>query len=197
MSPHPVELRIEPSRIARVQVLVRLAIVAALAALGCSSLYGPIYLALPAAAALVVSRDGGKRYLEADAAGAIRALRWLAGAYAYLWMLTDALPTAEPGGASDLTVDVGGKPSVGSSLARLVTSLPALLVLVILSMAAAVLWVVGAVSVLVTGEMPSPIREFIAVVLRFQFRCVAYHLSLVDVYPVLIDTELPHAPHSV
>jgi hypothetical protein len=197
MSPHPVQLRVEGSRIARLQVVVRLAILAALATLGCSSLYGALYFALPAIVALLVSGDGGKHYLEADAPAALRVLRWLAGAYAYLWMLTDALPTPGPGGAPELTVEVGGNPSVSSSLARLVTSLPALLALVIVSIAGAVLWVVAAACVLATGDMPAPIREFIAVMLRFQFRCVAYHLSLVEVYPTLIDAPLPHASHTV
>jgi hypothetical protein len=203
MSPHPVQLRVEASRIARLQVVVRLAILAALATLGCSSLYGALYFALPAIVALLVSGDGGKHYLEADAPAALRVLRWLAGAYGYLWMLTDALPAAKrpptrpSGGPTELTVEVGGSPSVSSSLARLVTSLPALLALVILSMAGAVLWVVAAVCILVTGDMPAPIREFFLVMLRFQFRCVAYHLSLVEVYPTLTDAPLPHASHTV
>jgi hypothetical protein len=32
--------------------------------------------------------------------------------------------------------------------------------------------------------------------LRYQFRLVAYHLSLIDSYPLLVDSPLSHAPHS-
>ncbi len=194
MNIHPVQLHIEPSAIGRVQVLVRVVVLAALATLGCSSLYWALYLALPAMVALAVSRDGGEGYLAVDAPRVIRVLRWLAEAYAYLWMLTDSLPGAEPGA---LTVEVGAAPSVSSSLWRLLTSLPALLVLAVLSMVAGVLWVAAAVYVLLTGRMPSVIREFILTMLRYQFRLVAYHASLVDIYPTIVDSDLPHAPHSI
>ncbi len=180
----------------RVQVLIRLALLAALAAVGCSSAYWLLYLALPVVAALLVWRDGTGRYFVDDAPGIIRVLRWLAGAYAYLWLLTDALPTSEPGASVELTVEVGGRPTVGSALLRLITSLPALLLLTILSIAAAVLWVIGAVAMLVTERVPPAIGDFIAMKLRYQFRAIAYHLSLNDVYPTLADAPFPHAPRS-
>jgi len=196
MTPHPVQFCVEPSRIDRVQVIVRLAVLVALGAIGCSSLYWVLYLALPAGAALMVSRDGGQQYLSKDTPGVVRVLRWLAGAYAYLWLLTDAVPTTEAGGPVDLTVEVGGNPTANSAMFRLVTSLPALLLLAILSMAAMVLWIVAAVFVLATERVPAGIRDFIGMKLRYQFRLVAYLLSLVDAYPVLAESPLPHTPHS-
>jgi hypothetical protein len=196
MSPHPVRFQVEPSRLARVHVVIRLALLAALAAIGCSSVYWLLYLAVPAVAALLVSRDRAERYLGDDAPGVIRVLRWLAGAYAYLWLLTDAMPTSEVGGPVELAVEVGGKPTANSALLRLVTSLPALLLLAILSMAAAMLWIVGAVTILATERVPAAITGFISMKLRYQFRFVAYHLSLVDAYPVLADSPLTHTPHS-
>jgi hypothetical protein len=196
MSPHPVQFHVEPSRMHRVQVVVRLALLLALAAIGCSSVYWLLYLALPVVAALLVSRDGAVLYLGRDAPGVIRVLRWLAGAYAYLWLLTDALPTSEAGGPVELAVEVGGTPTPNSALVRLVTSLPALLLLAILSMAAVLLWMIGAIAILATERMPAAIADFISMKLRYQFRVVAYHLSLVDAYPALADSPLAHAPHS-
>jgi hypothetical protein len=196
MSFHPVQFHAERSRMQRVQVVVRLAILAALGAIGCSSVYWLIYLALPAIAAVLVSHNGAERYLREDAPPAVRILVWLAGAYAYLWLLTDSLPGTDTNAPVGLTVEVGGEPTAGSALLRLVTSLPALLLLAVLSMAAALLWIVGAVAILATQRMPAAIADFIAMKLRYQFRLVAYHLSLVDTYPLLVDSPLPHAPHS-
>jgi len=196
MSPHPVQLHVEPSRRSRVHVVIRLALLAALAILGCSSVYWLAYLAVPAVVALRLSRDGAERYLGDDAPGIVRVLRWLAGAYAYLWLLTDAPPTSEAGGAVELVVEVGGTPTASSALMRLVTSLPALLLLAILSMAAALLWIFGALAILATERMPAAFTDFISMKLRYQSRVVAYHLSIVDAYPLLAESPLPHAAHS-
>ena len=198
MDAYPVELHVDPSRMHRGHVLVRLALLAALAAIGCSSAYWLLYLALPMIAALLVSRDGSDRYLDRDAVDIVGVLRWFAGAYAYLWLLTDALPTSEASGPVVLSVEAGGRPTVSSALWRLLTSLPALLLLAILSMAASLLWIVGAIAILVAGRVPAAITDFISMKLRYQFRLVAYHLSLVDAYPALADSRLVHSqsPHS-
>jgi len=196
VSPHPVQFHVEPSPLRRVHVVIRLALLAALAAIGCSSVYWLLYLAVPVVAALLISRDGPERYFAVDGPPIVRVLRWLAGAYAYLWLLTDALPASGGGGPVELHVEMGGKPVIGSALLRLATSLPALIVLTILSMAAALLWIVGAVAILITERAPLAITDFIAMKIRYQFRVVAYHLSLVDAYPVLVDSPLPEAPPS-
>jgi hypothetical protein len=193
---HPVRFHVEPSRMDRVQVAVRLVLLTALAAIGCSSVYWVLYLALPVAAALLVSRDGPERYLRDDAPGIVRFLRWLAGAYAYLWLLTDALPTSDARGPVELEVEAGGRPTAGSALWRLVLSLPALLLLAILSMVASVLWILGAVAIVAVARTPAWIADFIAMKLRYQLRLTAYHLSVVDAYPSIADVSLPHAPPS-
>jgi len=195
MSPHPVQFHVEPARMGRVQVVIRLAFLAAVAAIGCSSFYWLLYLLLPVLAALLISRDGAERYLREDAPGAIRILRWLAGAYAFLWLLTDTVPGSEGSASVELTVRPEGKPTPGFALLRIFTSLPALLGLAILSMAAALLWIIGAIWIVVAGRVPAPIADFIAMKLRYQFRLVAYHLSLVDAYPGIDAASLPHAPH--
>jgi hypothetical protein len=193
MLAHPVQLEIEhPKRTARIHVVTRLALLAAFAALGCSGVYWFLYLALPAVAALGVLRKSGDRYLAEDAPRIVRVLRWFASAYAYLWLLTDVLPTAE-GGPVDLRVEVGGHPTAGSALLRLLFSLPALLLLALLSAAAGILWLVGAVLILVRERNPEWVVDFLSMTLRFQFQLVAYHLSLVDAYPSLRTARVVHA----
>jgi hypothetical protein len=183
MTTHPVQLVIHPAqKLQRLHLVIRLALLIALGAVGISSVYWILYLALPAVGALLISQKGGERYLDDDAPGYVRALRWLAGAYAYLWLLTDAFPTGEHG-TVELAVEPGGTPTVKSALLRLIYSLPALLVLAVLSFAGSFLWIIAALVVLVRGRTPGPIADFFALTLRFQFRLIAYHLSLVDRYP--------------
>jgi hypothetical protein len=194
MAMHPVHLRIEPSaNMARVHVVIRLALLLALGALGLSSLYWLLYLVLPAIAALVLSQRGAQRYLSEDGPPIVRVLRWLAGAYAYLWLLTDAFPTSEAGGAVDLEVDVGGSPTPSSALLRLLNSLPALLILVLLSLAAGIIWLIGAIVILIRKRMPAALANFLALTLRYQFRLAAFHLSLVDRYPSFEEESSQHA----
>lgn len=184
MGTHPVQFRVQPAiRMERTQVLIRLALLLALGAVGCSSVYWFLYLTFPALAALLISDRGGERYLAEDAPRMVRILGWIAGAYAYLWLLTDTFPTREAIGPVELKVDVNGSPTTSSALLRLLVSLPALLLLVVLSIAAAFLWLIGALVILVRQRIPAAIADFLALTLRYQFRLVAYHLSLVSNYP--------------
>lgn len=183
---HPVQLSVErspPTR--RIHVITRSALLLAVAALGCSSIYWILYLALPPVAAFAVSKRGGEHYLTVDAPRIARVLRWFASAYGYLWLLTDVLPTAQ-GSPVDLQIVPGGSPTPASALLRLVYSLPALLLLTALSGAAALVWLIGATAVLVSARMPGAIADFLVIALRFQFQLTAYHLSLVDHYPSLL-----------
>src|SRR5581483_9223743 len=100
--------------------------------------------------------------------GVTRALRWLAGAYAYLWLLTDRFPTGPQESAVELELDAGGAPTTRSALMRLLFSLPALLLLAILSLAATLLWIAGALAILARGRLPHAIGRFLELVLRFQ-----------------------------
>lgn len=196
MTPHPVQLHVEPSRMDRVQVIVRLTLLVALGAIGCSAIYWVLYLALPLVVALLITRDGPARYLTQDGPVVVRIVRWFAGAYAYLWLLTDALPDTGAAGPVRLEVEVGGQPDVGSALSRWLTSLPGLVLLVILSVAASLLWIMAAISVLATQRVPAVIADFIAMKLRFQFRLIAYHLSLTGAYPSLADLPPAREPRA-
>lgn len=188
--------RVEPSRLRRLHVAIRLAALVTLGSIGCSSAYWVLYLALPVLAALLISRDGARGYLNRDAPVTIGVLRWLAMAYAYLWLLTDALPAADVRGPVELSIEVSGQPTAGSALKRLIASFPALVLLVVMSIIAVPFWIVGAVMVLAAERVPPAITDFIAMKLRYQFRLVAYHLSLVEAYPVATDSGQPHTPRT-
>ncbi len=193
MLSHPVHFRVVfPEQMNRIHVIIRLVLLAAIGAAGCSSLYWLLFLGLPALAALFIVQKGAPRYLEEDAPRVVRVLRWLAGAYAYLWLLTDAPPTGEASGQVELDVEPTGEPSAASALLRLLYSLPALVVLAVLSLVASLFWVAGALFIVVTRRVPIPIADFLAAVLRYQFRLIAYHLSLVDRYPSFEEADVPH-----
>jgi hypothetical protein len=189
MAPHPVQLYVDlQPRTQRIHIVIRLLLLAAIGAIGCSSVYWILYLGLPAVVAMRILQrgnqgaDGGQRYLADDGPKVIRILRWLASAYGYLWLLTDVLPTAQ-GSPIDLEIHSGGRPTAGSALLRILTAFPALILLMVLSVVLGLAWLVGAVFVLVRERMPSAITDFLSFVLRFQMRLAAYHLSLVDRYP--------------
>jgi hypothetical protein len=191
MSSHPVQLHVElPERMARIHLPIRMALLVAVALLGGSALYLTAYVALPAIAALFLLRGGAERYLG-DGAGPL-VLEWVARVYAYLWLLSDELPakTAQV----QLAVAPGGQPTARSALLRWVTSFPALILLLLLSLVAVFVWVLAAVIILSRGRPSASASDFLAATLRFQLRLLAYHLSLTDRYPSLQrEAALPAA----
>jgi hypothetical protein len=199
---HPVQLCVERApRLERIHVVIRLVLLVAIGLIGLSSVYWMLYLGLPAVVAMLVLRRGGPAYLVEEGPRLVRVLRWLTGAHAYLWLLTDVLPALDPGGQApvDFEVELGGVPTGPSVLLRIVYSLPALLLAAVLSVAGSLLWLVGAGFVLVRERMPAPIADFLAMTLRYHARLIAYHLSLVERYPNLEqDLEQDHAhPHGI
>jgi hypothetical protein len=104
-------------------------------------------------------------------------------------LLIDRFPTErEP----DVSIDIPftGRPTIGSALVRLLTSIPSGLVLGFLWFGSSILWVVAAVLILVGAPMPEWILAYQRGVLRWETRLVAYHASLVDEYPPFaFDTE--------
>jgi hypothetical protein len=171
---------------------MRLVFLVALGMLGYSTICWALYLALPAVVAILILQKGSARYLAEDAPFALRALRWLAGAYAYLWLLTDVLPTAEKNPVT-LEIETGGSPTAPSALLRLLYSLPAVVLVLVLSFVAGILWAVGVAFILVRERVPTGIAGFLALTLTVQLRLAAYHLSLVERYPSLQDAGLAHA----
>jgi hypothetical protein len=193
MRSHPVHLHVERTRQPRrIHVVLRLVLLVAIGTVGVGALYWMLYLALPALVALAILHRGEGRYLAEDAPRVARILRWVAGAYAYLWLLTDVPPTAEPGPV-ELHVEPGGAPTPTSALLRLVYSLPALVLVAVLSIVGSLGWAVGAVWILLFERLPGFIGDFLALTLRTELRLLAYHLSLVDAYPSLADDTVAHA----
>jgi hypothetical protein len=191
---HPVHVQIErTARPRRVHLVLRLVLLIGLGALGASRFSWVVYLALPALAAIVILQKGGEGYRTEVAPRAVPALRWLAGAYAYLWLLTDSFPTTRPGPV-DVRIDATATPTASSALLRLLTSIPALILVALLSVVGGLCWLVGAVSILVAEKLPAFIADFLALVLRVQIRFLAYHLSLVDAYPSVSEAPAAHAP---
>jgi hypothetical protein len=192
MRGHPVHLTIERGpRPRRIHVLLRLVLMLALGFIGFSRVWGLVYLAVPALVALAIMHRGAGRYLAEDAPRIARGLRWVAAALAYLSLLTDALPTAEPGPV-DLAIEPRGTPTAASALLRLLASLPALLLVAVLSFVAGICWVAGAVCILVAERLPAALASFLTLTLRVEMRLCAYHLSLVDAYPSLSEDVPAH-----
>jgi hypothetical protein len=197
MTAHPVQFHVEaPAQMERIHIVIRLAILLALGTVAWSSVYWFVYLLIPAAAALVISQKSYQRYFAEDAPPIGRVLHWLAAAYAYLWLLTDRFPTGADQGPVEFRLEVQSAPTVSSALLRLIYTLPALFVLVIISIAASFLWIIGAITIVLSGKLPSAFANFFALKLRYQFRLLAYHLSLVDQYPSFAEAPLTQAPHS-
>jgi hypothetical protein len=192
MTTHPVNIEVEPAgERARIHVLIRLILLMGLGALGWSSLYWLLYLMLPAGAALVLAQKGSARYLADDAPRITRVLGWLAGIYAYLWLLTDRWPTNESRPVA-LSIVPNGTPTPASALARLVYTIPALLLLTLASIVAAILWLAGALAILVRRRLPEMISDYLTLVLTYRFRLIAYHLALVQAYPSFVPPLVPH-----
>jgi len=188
MTAHPVQLRIERiTRVPRVQVLVRLAIAFGVTALGVSSVYWLLYLELPALVALAIRHKGREHYLSVVGPRLVSALRWLAGAFAYLCLLTEALPSTRPGPV-DLKIELGTTVTPGAALARVVLALPALLLVAALACAGSLAWLMTVVWTLVTGRVPGLFTDFLELLVRTELRLCAYQLCLVDRYPSLEET---------
>jgi hypothetical protein len=181
---HPVQFRVDaPLSRQRIQVAIRLAILLALGAIGYSSIGWLLYLALPATAALLISQQGGAGYVTDSGPRIVRGLGWLSAAAAYLWLLTDEFPSAGPGHPVALEVEQTTAPTAGGALLRLLYSLPALLLALLLNLVLSVVWVIGALWILAVRRMPEPLVELLTLALRFKVRFAAYHLALVDRYP--------------
>jgi hypothetical protein len=194
MRGHPVHLTVErDARPRRIHVALRIVLMLALGFIGFNRAYGLVYLAIPALVALAVLHRGAGRYMAEDAPRIVRGLRWFAAALAYLWLLTDAPPTHEPGPV-ELTIEPTGTPTATSALLRLITSLPALVLVVVLAVVACVCWIVGALCILVAQRLPGALASFLTLTLRTEMRLLAYHLSLVDAYPSLAEDPVAHAP---
>jgi hypothetical protein len=192
-----------PEKFERPHVFLRLLIVIVLSILAGAIgwIFGLAYLIVPIAAAIMISGKGGAKYLEDDSPRMTNALRWLLAAYAYLGILTDKVPTEKPEDIVRFEVKPGGSPTVGSALLRLIMSIPSAFVLALLGIVSGIILIIAAIMVLIQENYPEGMYNFQRGILRWEARLLAYHASLVDVYPPFgLDTgpaEAPSAPEPV
>jgi hypothetical protein len=200
MTDYPVQVDVSsPPQFERMQLLLRLALAIALGWLGITAgwLVCALYGVLPLMAAVAASSVGHDKYQTEFAPPLWRVLRWLLGFWAYMTLLVDRFPTERDEDVS-MNIRFTGRPSIGSALVRLLTSIPSGLVLGFLWMVSGILWVVAALLILVGSPMPRSILAFQRGVLRWNARLVAYHASLVDEYPPFtFETDEHHAEVSL
>jgi hypothetical protein len=182
---HPVQLdTVDPPQFDRVQLAIRIAIAIVLGWFGITLgwLMSLLYLVLPLIAAGAISSGGREGYTRDHGPQLWRVLSWILRCEAYLMLLVDRLPTADEAGVT-ITIRYTGEPTIGSALARLLTSFPSALVLGVLSIVSAFVWIPAALFVLLGAAMPRSILAFQRGVLSWQARLLAYHVSLVVEYP--------------
>jgi len=185
MSSYPVHVEVSsPPRFERLQLLLRIVLAITLGWIGVTAgwLVCLLYGLLPVIAAVAISSLGGERYLATVGPKLWRVLVWLLQFEAYMALITDRFPTGEDDPVR-IEIQFTGRPTIGSALGRLATSIPSGLMLAFLWFVASVLWLVAAVIVLFNAPMPDAILAFQRGVLRWQSRLVAYHASLVEAYP--------------
>jgi len=195
MATYPVDVDVEsPPRFERIQLLVRvvIAIVAGWFGITAGWLGCVLYGVLPLVAAISVSSRGD--FTTRVAPRLSRVLGWFVQFSAYMMLLVDRFPTGDDV-STRVTIQVTDRPTTGSALLRLLTSLPSALVLAVLWFVSGILWIVGAVFVLINTTIPASILGFQRGVLRWIANLLAYHASLVVEYPPFsLDTGIHQHP---
>lgn len=184
-----------PATYDRGQILMRVLVLVLLAVLGTPLgwIFGVLYLALPVAAAIVVSTRGPATWVDDVGARLVGALRWLLGAYAYLGLLTDRFPTRADAVGVRYEVDRGGAPTVRSALLRLITSIPAAIFLWLLTIVGGIVWLIGVVAILATESLPGFVVDYQRGLVRMFARFLPHHASLVEgPVPIKFDTGPEH-----
>jgi hypothetical protein len=191
MSQHPVVVELSrPERYDRVQLLLRLALAVLLGCVGVSLgwVMGVSYLGLPVFAAAAISARGGERYMNATAPALVRLLRWVLAFYAYMMLLVDRFPAGEPYEGLRVEVSATGQPTVRGALWRLVRALPAALLFLVLAIVGGFVWLIAAVSILISERYSAALYDYQCGVFRLQARLLAYLASVVaDDPPLAFD----------
>jgi hypothetical protein len=144
--------------------------------------FGLLWLGVPVVAAILVAQKGGERYLDEDGPMLTRVFTWILGVIAYLAMLTDRLPTRDQQPVR-FEVERSGSPTVGSTLLRILYSIPSLIVLAILVFVGACVWLLAVVLVLANERYPASAWRFLCGLVRWEANLFAYLASLTDRYP--------------
>jgi hypothetical protein len=172
-----------PATMSRAHVFLRVAILALLSWIGTSGSWpGLFYLGFPVVAAVLVAQKGGERYLAEDGERVTRWIGFAVGLIAYLALLTDKLPD---GAQRNVRLEIArsGSPSVGSCLVRILKAIPSAFVLFLYGVVGWFVWVIAAISILVSERYPASLWNFERGMVRWEARLIAYLASLVDSYP--------------
>jgi hypothetical protein len=182
---YPVTFDVQPPReFDKAQVALRILIVVVLAILQINGIiFGGAYLILPVVAAIMIAQKGAEKYIADAESGPTTWVRYLAGIYAYMGLATDKLPFGDPKASVNLEVQANGTPSVGSALLRIILGIPHAIVLGLLGIVFGIVWLIAAISILISGKYPDWAASFIQGYLRWNARVLAYMASLVDEYP--------------
>jgi hypothetical protein len=143
---------------------------------------GLLWLGLPIVAAILIAQKGGRRYLDEDGPIVTRVLTWLLDLVAYVALLTDRLPSREAH-VVRFEVERSGSPTTRSAVLRIVSAIPNLLVLAVLTWVGAIVWTIASVLVLFTGSYPESWWHFLHRIVAWDAWLVAYLASLVDRKP--------------
>lgn len=198
MSTYPVQVEFSsqrPKQFQRLHVLFRVLFLIALSAVvhvG-GGLMGVFYFALPGVTAVLLSQHGADAFLKSDSQWLLKALHWYTAFGAYLFLLTDTLPTKEPTEIVRIEVQPEGNPSIGSALSRLLYSIPSFLALGLLSIFGGLVWLVAALLILLKEDYPPALYRFLQGLLSWQVRLLPYHASLIEQYPPF-SLDLPSQP---
>lgn len=129
-----------------------------------------------------MAQKGGERYLAADGERVTRWIGFAVGLIAYLAFLTDKLPDGAQQNVR-LAIARSGSPSVGSCLVRILKAIPSAFVLFLYGVAGWLVWVIAAISILVSERYPASLWNFERGMVRWEARLLGYLASLVDPYP--------------
>ncbi len=111
-------------------------------------------------------------------------MRFQARAYGYLALLTDRFPAFEGEYPINFEVRYPDKLSRWKvAIWKIITSIPHIIILIFLFLAAFVVIVIAWFAILFTGRYPQGLHTFVAGVFRWSLRVQAYFLSLTDDYP--------------
>ncbi len=185
---YPVDLNVErPPRFQRAHVFLRIALLIVFGWI--AHPVGVLWFGIPVVVAIVIAQKGGRRFVDDDGPTAVRTLNWVVDVAAYIMLLTARLRAS---GEHPVRLEVhrAGSPTVGSALLRILSVIPNLFVLAILTFFGSIAWVIAAVSVVMTETYPVRIWRFLLGIVRWEARVLAYLASLVDRYPPFaLETE--------
>lgn len=143
---------------------------------------GVLWFGLPAIAAFLISRRGGRAYIDDDGPRVVRSLEWIIGLTAYVALLTDELPRSrEP--AVRVVIDRSGSPTIESALLRIVYAIPSIVAFSILTAVASIAWATAAVCIVVGGRYPVWVWELLRGIVGWEARLLAYLACMVEGYP--------------